>query len=281
MNKILRIQYDALSLTNAFFYKERWVDREQVASLFNEFRMKLLSSMGLPPRAGQGCDGPVESYEYGLEFYPTDSVIVQGDPKNLDLLLIKAAPHRVYLTWEEIELPESLKQLYNLNTQENTTMTKSKQIPIPYFTASGKQYWYDPATDRVGVGETLHAKGKTTFLFAVSMDSKGKKTRAPYRHSVHISTIREFAKKQEGHTSETSSFNKTGAWPQPASTNGEIRDQYTPASGVAELQGSTQGSTRLALESKIDSLTATVVRLTNTVTVLTDRLAGFDGFIRK
>jgi hypothetical protein len=28
----------------------------------------------------------------------------------------------------------------------------------------------DPATDRVGVGETLHAKGKTTFLFAVSMD---------------------------------------------------------------------------------------------------------------
>ena len=26
--------------------------------------MKLLSSMGLPPRAGQGCDGPVESYEY-------------------------------------------------------------------------------------------------------------------------------------------------------------------------------------------------------------------------
>ena len=281
MNKILRIQYDALSLTNAFFYKERWVDREQVASLFNEFRMKLLSSMGLPPRAGQGCDGPVESYEYGLEFYPTDSVIVQGDPKNLDLLLIKAAPHRVYLTWEEIELPESLKQLYNLNTQENTTMTKSKQIPIPYFTASGKQYWYDPATDRVGVGETLHAKGKTTFLFAVSMDSKGKKTRAPYRHSVHISTIREFAKKQEGHTSETSSFNKTGAWPQPASTNGEIRDQYTPASGVAELQGSTQGSTRLALESKIDSLTATVVRLTNTVTVLTDRLASFDGFIRK
>lgn len=281
MNKILRIQYDALSLTNAFFYKERWVGREQVASLFNEFRMKLLSSMGLPPRAGQGCDGPVESYEYGLEFYPTDSVIVQGDPKNLDLLLIKAAPHRVYLTWEEIELPESLKQLYNLNTQENTTMTKSKQIPIPYFTASGKQYWYDPATDRVGVGETLHAKGKTTFLFAVSMDSKGKKTRAPYRHSVHISTIREFAKKQEGHTSETSSFNKTGAWPQPASTNGEIRDQYTPASGVAELQGSTQGSTRLALESKIDSLTATVVRLTNTVTVLTDRLAGFDGFIRK
>ena len=281
MNKILRIQYDALSLTNAFFYKERWVDREQVASLFNEFRMKLLSSMGLPPRAGQGCDGPVESYEYGLEFYPTDSVIVQGDPKNLDLLLIKAAPHRVYLTWEEIELPESLKQLYNLNTQENTTMTKSKQIPIPYFTASGKQYWYDPATDRVGVGETLHAKGKTTFLFAVSLDSKGKKTRAPYRHSVHISTIREFAKKQEGHTSETSSFNKTGAWPQPASTNGEIRDQYTPASGVAELQGSTQGSTRLALESKIDSLTATVVQLTTKVTVLTDRLASFDGFIRK
>lgn len=281
MNKILRIQYDALSLTNAFFYNERWVDREQVASLFNEFRMKLLSSMGLPPRAGQGCDGPVESYEYGLEFYPTDSVIVQGDPKNLDLLLIKAAPHRVYLTWEEIELPESLKQLYNLNTQENTTMTKSKQIPIPYFTASGKQYWYDPATDRVGVGETLHAKGKTTFLFAVSMDSKGKKTRAPYRHSVHISTIREFAKKQEGHTSETSSFNKTGAWPQPASTNGEIRDQYTPASGVAELQGSTQGSTRLALESKIDSLTATVVQLTTKVTVLTDRLASFDGFIRK
>lgn len=281
MNKILRIQYDALSLTNAFFHGDRWVNGAQLASLFNEFRMKLLSSMGLPPRAGQGCDGPVESYEYGLEFYPTDSVIVQGDPKNLDLLLIKAAPHRVYLTWEEIELPESLKQLYNLNTQENTTMTKSKQIPIPYFTASGKQYWYDPATDRVGVGETLHAKGKTTFLFAVSMDSKGKKTRAPYRHSVHISTIREFAKKQEGHTSETSSFNKTGAWPQPASTNGEIRDQYTPASGVAELQGSTQGSTRLALESKIDSLTATVVRLTNTVTVLTDRLAGFDGFIRK
>lgn len=269
MNKILRIQYDALSLTNAFFYNERWVDREQVASLFNEFRMKLLSSMGLPPRAGQGCDGPVESYEYGLEFYPTDSVIVQGDPKNLDLLLIKAAPHRVYLTWEEIELPESLKQLYNLNTQENTTMTKSKQIPIPYFTASGNQYWYDPATDRVGVGETLHAKGKTTFLFAVSMDSKGKKTRAPYRLSVHISTIREFAKKQEGHTSETASFNKTGAWPQPAKT-----DQ-------SSVQGSTQSSTRLALESKIDSLTATVVQLTNKVTVLTDRLASFDGFIRK
>ena len=29
--------------------------------------------------------------------------------------------------------------------KENTTMTKSKQIFIPYFTASGKQYWYDPA----------------------------------------------------------------------------------------------------------------------------------------
>lgn len=281
MNKILRIQYDALSLTNAFFHGDRWVNGAQLASLFNEFRMKLLSSMGLPPRAGQGCGGPVESYEYGLEFYPTDSVIVQGDPKNLDLLLIKAAPHRVYLTWEEIELPESLKQLYNLNTQENTTMTKSKQIPIPYFTASGEQYWYDPKTDRVGVGDKLHASHKTTFLFAVATDSKGKKTRAANRHSVHISTIRAFAKQQQEKDRSGASYNKSGAWPQPASTNGEIRDQYTPAGGVAELQGSTQSSTRLALESKIDSLTATVVQLKNTVTVLTDRLASFDGFIRK
>lgn len=261
MNKILRIQYDALSLTHAFFHRDQWVNRDQLASLFNEFRMKLLSSMGLPPWAGRGCGGPVESYEYGLEFYPTDSVIVQGDPKNLDLMLIKAAPHRVYLTWEEIELPESLKQLYNLNTQENTTMTKPKQIPIPYFTASGEQYWYDPVTDRVGVGNKLHAKGKTTFLFAAKIGPDGDVVRSKRRYSVHISNIRSFAnQKQAAPVSETTK-KSVGAWPQPVSN-------VTP---VVNSQ----------LEQKVDELTAKIAQLSTTITLLSNRLSNFDGLIRK
>lgn len=281
MNKILRVRYDARSFKHLLENPDKHPTTDaQFRDVFQRYHLRPLSYMGIYSGSSQSC--LIESYQYKLEFVPNVSVIVYGDPRQFDLMISRAAPNRVFFAFEEIELPESLLQLYNINTQEKQTMAnKTNRVLIPYFTATGDQYWYDTINDQVGVGVTPHATRKSTYLFAQRAGAGGAKIRPKNRIAVHISTIRAEAQKASALSATKASgpavatIPATGAWPQPVRNTASSAKAAAPAASAAQPAISVPAASAIAaLEHKIDVLTATLRNVEA-------RLAQFDGFVRK
>ena len=247
------------------------------------------------------CSASNLTYLSRMAFGITQSCIVEGLPANVTGFAIRFSDQ--VLNIDELadgvvlpfDLPskedrEKAKNKLNNNTISNTqenTMAKTNRVPIPFFTAAGKQYWYDFATGKVGVGDKAHYTHKTTYLFAQKLDPTGKLVRNKNgkRFSVHISQIRasasapaQKAAKAAAAAPATSFAAAVGAWPQPVA-----KQAVAQVLAGQALQAPDQELRVLIgqLTSQVNSMRSEVACLTRTVADLKTTIAEYDGLVRR
>lgn len=247
------------------------------------------------------CRASNLTYLSRMAFGLTQSCIVEGLPANVTGFAIRFSDR--VLNIDELtngvvlpfDLPSKedrekaknkLKDNTITNTQENT-MAKTKRVPVPFFTASGKQYWYDFATGKVGVGNKAHYTHKTTYLFAQKLDDKGNliRNKNGKRFSVHISQIRALANAPAPKAAKATvaapaaSFAAAvGAWPQPVA-----KQAVAQVLAGQSLQTADQELRVLIgqLTSQVNSMRSEIASLTRTVADLKTTISEYDGLVRR